>query len=94
MNAEQERTNDFSFWQRVLYIFCKPNYLLMMFSITCLFVVSTGINFWITDFFISVLNVPQKQAFRYFALCGAVGPISGLIASGFIFDRIGGFNSY
>lgn len=65
----------------------------LMLSITALFIVSTGIQFWCTDFFINVLELPQKQAFQNYAICGAVAPIVGVLLSGFIFDRIGGYNS-
>lgn len=93
IQAEEIRTKNFSFYERVGYILSNSSYLLLMLSITSLFVVMTGIQFWCTDFFISIMKIPQREAFRNFAISCAIGPISGVIASGQIFDRIGGYNS-
>jgi MFS family permease len=91
--AEEHKTKNFTFWQKVGYVLKKANYVTLMLSITSLFIVSTGIQFWCTDFFINVLQLPQREAFQNYAICGAVSPICGVLLSGVIFDRIGGYNS-
>lgn len=40
----------------------------------------------------SVLGVQQSMAFKYFFVVGAIGPISGVLGAGIVFDRVGGYN--
>jgi len=40
------------FKQRLWYILTRGDYVVYMATMTCLFVVVTGIQFWITDYFI------------------------------------------
>ena len=65
----------------------------MMVTMTCLFVVVTGISFWITDYFIEVLGIDRTYAYKLFFLVGAVGPILGILLCALLFDRIGGYTS-
>lgn len=67
--------------------------MVLMFCMTCNFVVITGIQFWITDYFINVMGIDQTAAYKLYFLCGAVGPIGGIILCAFLFDRIGGYTS-
>jgi MFS family permease len=68
------------------------DFVLLLLSLTCLFVVITGIQFWSTDYFVSVLGVKQSMAYKYFFVVGAIGPITGVLFAGFVFDRFGGYN--
>ena len=67
--------------------------MIMMVTMTCLFVVVTGISFWITDYFIEVLGIDRTYAYKLFFLVGAVGPILGILLCALLFDRIGGYTS-
>ena len=62
-----------------------------MFCMTCLFVVITGIQFWITDYFIVVLGIDQFSAYQLYLLLGGLGPILGIICCAIFFDHIGGY---
>ena len=64
-----------------------------MLTMTCLFVVVTGIQFWITDYLIQVLGVEQSDAYQLYFMVGAIGPVLGIIMCAMIFDRIGGYTS-
>lgn len=61
-------------------------------TLTCIYLVISGIQFWITDYIVTVLECSQKVAFILFILIGGLGPISGVACSGLIFDRIGGYH--
>ena len=40
-----------------MYILTRWNFVIYMFTMTCLFVTVVGVNFWITDYFIQVIGV-------------------------------------
>ena len=52
IEIEIARTQNYDFKQRVWYILTRWDYIVYMVAMTCLFVVVTGITFWITDYFI------------------------------------------
>ena len=58
---------------------------------TCLFVVITGTQFWITDYFIQVMGLEQIMAYKLYFLLGSVGPVLGIFCCAILFDRIGGY---
>lgn len=41
----------------------------------------------------AVLGTTKKEAFVSFALCALTGPILGVVVGGFLFNKIGGYNS-
>ena len=69
------------------------DYVIFMFTMTCIFVVVTGIQFWITDYFIVVMGVERSYAYKLYFLMGAVGPVFGIILCAALFDKIGGYTS-
>ena len=62
-----------------------------MIGLTSMFVVVTGIQYWCTDYFIHVLEIPQTKAYSLFMFVGIVGPTAGIISAGLVFDKIGGY---
>jgi sugar phosphate permease len=64
----------------------------VLFTLTTLFLVMSGLQYWITDYVVSVLGHNKETAFIVFILVGALGPILGVAFSGCIFDRIGGYH--
>jgi sugar phosphate permease len=94
MDKEFERTKDFTFQQKVVYVLSQLNFLLMLGTITCLFITVTAIQFWMTDYMIQVLDISQGTAFKSYAIVSLLAPLSGVIAGGFLFSRVGGYNSY
>jgi hypothetical protein len=77
-----------------MYVLSQPNYVLTLLAITCLFVTVTAVQFWMTDYMVSVLGQSQNTSFKVFSFVAAVGPISGVICGGILFDKCGGYNSY
>ena len=94
MDREQERTENFTFEQKVRYVLTQPNYLLYNASITCLFITVTAIQFWMTDYMVQVLGLSQGKAFKTFASVSLIGPLGGIVTGGALFSRLGGYNSY
>ena len=93
IEIEIVKTKDMDFKQRLWYILTRFDYMVFMFCMTCLFVVVTGIQFWITDYFIIVMGVERSYAYKLYFFMGAVGPVFGIILCALLFDRIGGYTS-
>ena len=92
MHVEAQKTEDYSTCQQVCYALTSYNYVAALVTLTCIFLVISGIQFWITDYVVSVLQRSQKEAFIIYIIVGALGPIHGVAVSGFVFDRIGGYH--
>ena len=58
-----------------------------------LYFIITGIQFWVSDFFITVLRVPRQTVFIAFPVVCISGPVLGLITGGVIVTRIGGYTN-
>ena len=57
-----------------------------------LYYVVTGIQFWYSDFAITVMNQPREIVFTVFGLVSVTGPILGVVLGGLISSKIGGYN--
>jgi sugar phosphate permease len=62
-------------------------------SLTALFFVISGIQYWITNYFVQVLEVDEKSANIYFALTCITSPILGALVSGKISLSFGNCDS-
>jgi hypothetical protein len=57
MDLEDAKTANYSFREKVMHCLTTVEFVVIMASITCLFVIVTGIQFWITDYMTSVLGI-------------------------------------
>lgn len=60
-------------------------YLVGTFSMAVILYVSTGIQFWLTKYFIDVLGFEESKVFIAYAVVSVTGPTSG---AGFGIDEI------
>lgn len=67
-------------------------FLASLITLTTLFLVISGLQYWITDYVVSVLGHKKETAFLVYIIVGALGPILGVGFSGCIFDRMGGYH--
>ena len=79
--------------QKVIFLLTNFNFMVLLIALTGIYYLTTGIQFWITDYFIIVLGTTKNEAFTTFAVCSLTGPILGVVLGGFFFTRIGGYNS-
>ena len=63
MNYEEQ-----SHYQGVKRLLSNKFYLFLTISASCLYFVITGLQFWVTDYLIVVLKLPESQAFASFAV--------------------------
>lgn len=62
-----------------------------MLSLTCLYFVVTGLQFWVSDYWRSVLFVEKETVFLVFSLITCTGPTLGVILGGLVLDKLGGY---
>jgi MFS family permease len=64
-----------------------------MLTICCLLFVVTGIQFWISDYMQTVLDVDPKNVFMIFAVVSITGPTLGVLAGGYLIQKLGGYTN-
>lgn len=92
MRVETAKTENYTFCQQVCYMLTCGSFLGSLVTLTTLFLVISGLQYWITDYVVSVLGHEKETAFLVYIIVGALGPILGVAFSGCIFDRIGGYH--
>jgi sugar phosphate permease len=68
-------------------------FLALMMSLTGLFYVVTGIQYWLPDYIQDVLSVDHATATTYFVIASLSAPIGGVIVGGIITSAYGGYNT-
>ena len=68
-------------------------FLRMCISVTLLYFVVTGIQFWFSDFLITVMNMKKEVVFSVFTLVSISGPVVGVVFGGWLSSRLGGYNN-
>ena len=71
----------------------NPIYVLLVLTISSLYFVVSGLQFWITTYMTTVYGVAQNEVFTYFIVTCLSAPALGVLLSIFLFNCIGGYNS-
>merc|ERR1712086_921242 len=82
-----------SICQSLKDLFTNPPYILLCLSLTFLYFVITGIQYWVSDYLIETLKVTRNQVFVTFAIVSITGPVFGVIVGGNVTTYLGGYNS-
>ena len=64
-----------------------------MLSLTGLFYVVTGIQYWLPDYIQNVLQIDAHTATIYFVITSLSAPIGGVIVGGIVTSKYGGYNT-
>jgi len=56
MRVESVKTANYSFRQNLSYLLCRGDFMSVLFTLTTLFLVMSGLQYWITDYVVSVLG--------------------------------------
>lgn len=91
-NDDQALIESISYIKRVRSIFRRPVFVLSMMTISSIYFVVTGVQFWISDYMIMALGATQGKVFTVFALVSITAPTLGVLAGGNICDRLGGYS--
>lgn len=74
-------------------IISNCGFMRMCISVTLLYFVVTGIQFWFSDFLITVMNMEKETVFGIFTVVSISGPVLGVVFGGWLSSRLGGYNS-
>ena len=79
--------------QTLRQILKKRLFILSMLSLCSLYFIITAIQFWISDYMITILNFQKKTVFIIFTIISTTAPSLGLTLGGKICTKIGGYTS-
>ena len=71
---------------------CNAAFHRFSFAVSFLYFVVTCIQYWFTDFMVTVQDMDQSVAFTVFAVVSVTGPVLGVIFGGFLSSKLGGYN--
>jgi MFS transporter, Spinster family, sphingosine-1-phosphate transporter len=91
-NEDQQFNESTSYFKSVRNIFKRPMFVFTMLTISSIYFVVTGVQFWISDYMIVTLNASQGMVFTAFALVSITAPTLGVLLGGNICDRLGGYS--
>merc|ERR1712032_489745 len=74
-------------------IITNGGFLRMCISVTLLYFVVTGIQFWFSDFLITVMNMKKEVVFSIFTVVSISGPVFGVVFGGWLSSKLGGYNN-
>lgn len=82
------------FYQKLIDNITNPVFCGLVFSISGLYFIVTGIQYWVTAYMRTVLGASAELATIYFVFLCFTGPIIGCICGGIVTQIVGGYNSY
>ena len=56
MQKEEEKTDGYGFWRKIGFILTKWDFVAMLLTLTCFYLIIAGIQYWLTDYLVSVLD--------------------------------------
>ena len=68
-------------------------FIYMALALSTLFYITTGIQYWISDYLQIVLEVPADEVFYFFSFTCLSAPFLGIVTGGICFASVGGYNS-
>jgi hypothetical protein len=65
----------------------------MALCLSTLFFITTGLQYWVSDYLQIVMNVHADEVFYFYAFTCLSAPFLGIVTGGIVFSSIGGYNS-
>lgn len=78
---------------KLRYLLTNFEFMTVLFILTAVYFITTGMQFWMTDYWVHAIGESKSMATIYFSVAAITGPVSGVILGGYIFTKIGGFQS-
>ena len=76
---------NYTLMQKIAYLVTNCNFMILLLSLTGIYFVTTGVQFWVTDYFNMVIGVSKQSAFITFACIALTGPVLGVVVGGYLF---------
>jgi len=83
--------SNISVWKQVRILWRSRVFVWTTLGLSSLYFVVAGIQFWITQYLVEVLQVPYADALSAFTIVSATGPVFGVIFGGWFVDYMGGY---
>lgn len=71
------KSNRYNFWVMMKKLLKSRMYLVGTLTMSVILFVSTGIQFWLTDYFINVLKIDREKVNIAYAIVSITGPTTG-----------------
>lgn len=71
----------------------NKNYILVVTSVTFLYYIITGLQYWMTDYMLEVLKQEESTVFISFGVISITGPVLGVVVGGNITTCLGGYST-
>ena len=79
--------------KNVLGSLCQNKvFVLLVLSLSGLYFIVTGLQYWISDYLQEVLQIEAKEVYYYYAVTTMSAPLMGVIFGGITFSALGGYN--
>lgn len=82
-----------TYCQKLKNIMCNGTFLLVLMTLTILFYIVTGIQYWVTDYMLNILKQEKTVVFICYAVVTITGPVLGTIVGGSISSCLGGYQA-
>lgn len=92
-NEEIENMDELTYCQRLKAVVTNGTFMLLCISITGLYFIVTGIQYWISDYMISELKQPEEVVFTTFGIVSISGPVLGVVVGGNLTTKFGGYTA-
>lgn len=89
----ESRYKEYTILEGMKKLLSNKLYLFLTLSASCLYFVITGLQFWITDYLIIVLKLPESQAFIAYSVLCISAPTTGVLIGGIVIHNLGGYHA-
>lgn len=86
-NSFKLRSKSDDLWVTVKSLIGNKSYLFLTLALALLYFIITGIQFWITDYLQSVLQIEPTRVFPFFSFTCVTAPTLGVVVGGSIIHR-------
>jgi MFS family permease len=90
-SSSPRRRNKLSFSEQIKILSRCRVWMCVTVALAALFFVVTGIQYWITDYMVKVLNCDPHFVIIGFAITSLTGPVLGVFFGGWVIDKTGGY---
>ncbi|EGR29914.1 major facilitator superfamily protein, putative [Ichthyophthirius multifiliis] len=88
----QQNKKENTYFQNLMLLWENKVYVYTMLTLTALYFVVTGIQFWMSDYMRIVLKIDQALVYTSFSIISLTAPAFGVIIGGIALHQAGGYN--
>jgi len=92
-DKNKEKKNHLSkFFSEVSELLSNPIWVISMIGRALLFGIVTTLNYWVSDYMKTVLDMDKTKVFFTYTLISVIGPLGGIVCNSFVNPLIGGYD--